>query len=243
MLHLQNMLSLDTETTGVNRREDRIVSFAGVFDGPSEYSEIAALIDPGVPIPEGATKVHGITDDKVKNEGLAPAVGLQAIVTMISTAMKTRMPIVIFNAPFDLTLIREEAYRHLGMPRESWDGVWPVFDPMVVDKQLEPYRKGRRTLEATAEAYGIPFPEELKHSALGDAKVSLAIARKQLEKAPAGTTFEQLHHDQEVWKASQAANFRQYLAKNGKPTDDVLGDWPIEKHVEEAPVEAGGMTW
>lgn len=243
MLHQQNMLSLDLETTGLDRSEDRIVSFAGVFDGPSEYSEIAALIDPGVPIPEGASAVHGITDDRAKNEGLSPVIGVQAIITMVSTAMKTRMPIVVYNAPFDLTFIREEAYRHLQMPRSQWEGVWPVYDPMVVDKQLEPYRKGRRTLEAVAAHYGVEFPEELKHTALGDAKVSLAIARKQLERAPAGTTFEDLHHDQEVWKASQAANFRQYLLKQGKPADDVSGDWPFEKYVEPAPVEAGGVTW
>lgn len=243
MLHQQNMLSIDLETTGLDRREDRIVSFAAVFEGPSEYAEITGLIDPGVEIPEGASAVHGITTERARNEGLSPEIGVQALVTALSTAMKTRMPIVVYNAPFDLTIIREEALRHLQMPRTMWDGVWPVYDPMVVDKQLEPYRKGRRTLEATAEHYGVPFPEELKHSALGDAKVSLAIARKQLENAPAGATFERLHADQQVWKASQAANFRQYLQKQGKPFDDVVGDWPFEKHVEAEPVTAGGVQW
>jgi DNA polymerase-3 subunit epsilon len=236
------MLGIDTETTGLDRLEDRIVSFAAVFQG-GEESEIGAIIDPGMEIPEGAAKVHGITTERARNEGVAPEVGVQALVSAISIAMQTRMPIVVFNAPFDLTMLREEALRHLGMPRTQWDGVWPVYDPMVVDKQLDPYRKGRRTLEATAAAYGIPFAEADKHTAMGDVRVMLAIARKQLAKAPAGTTFEQLHHDQAVWKASQAANFRQYLLKQGKPADDVVGDWPFEKYVEPAPVEAGGVTW
>jgi DNA polymerase-3 subunit epsilon len=147
--------------------------------------------------------------------------------------MKDGMPLVLFNAPYDLTIIREEAFRHLGMPREQWERVGPVYDVMVVDKQLEPYRKGRRTLEALAEHYGVPMSEEDKHTALGDVKATIRIARKQLATAPPTATWQSLHRDQQIWKASQAANFRQYLQSQGKPFDDVLPDWPIEKWKEE----------
>lgn len=244
-LHLAPMMGLDLETTGVNRQEDRIVSFAAVFQAPNtEDAKITGIVDPGIEIPEGAAKVHGITTEKARNEGLEPAVATQALVSALSTAMQTRMPIVVFNAPFDLTMLREEAVRHLGHTREQWgEGLWPIYDPMVVDKQIDPYRKGRRTLEATAAHYGVEFPEELKHTALGDVMVTLQIARKQLQQARPGATFQSLHADQRVWKASQAANFRQYLQKQGKPADDVSGEWPTESYVAPYVAEAGGMTW
>jgi DNA polymerase-3 subunit epsilon len=227
------MLGIDLETTSLDRRESRIVSFAVIADGGPDVEKavVTSVVNPGVPIPEEAAKVHGITDE-IAAGGISPVHALEAIINAISVAMKDGMPLVLFNSPYDLTIIREEAFRHLGMPREQWDRVGPVYDVMVVDKQLEPYRKGRRTLEAQAEHYGVPMPEEDKHTAFGDAKATIGIARKQLATAPPHATWASLHADQQVWKASQAANFRQYLQSQGKPSEDVLPDWPIEKWKE-----------
>ncbi|NUQ88686.1 MAG: 3'-5' exonuclease, partial [Glycomyces artemisiae] len=52
------LLGFDTETTGVSVEQDRIVQAALVTGTGST----TWLIDPGVTIPPGATRVHGITD-------------------------------------------------------------------------------------------------------------------------------------------------------------------------------------
>ena len=65
------LASFDTETTGVDVEQDRIVTAALVTQssagGPLLRRDWAA--DPGVPIPAGATAVHGLTDAWVAGHG------------------------------------------------------------------------------------------------------------------------------------------------------------------------------
>lgn len=226
-------MGTDTETTGVNRYVDRIVQFALVIDGTKNADTVfETLVNPGVPIPAGASEVHGITDEMVQAEGMDPEDAMRQLLQALGTAERAGMPVVVFNAPFDLTLIREEAVRYRLCTREGFPRPL-VYDPFVVDKQIDPYRKGKRTLTAMAAHYGIPFDESTAHGARADTQITIAIARAQLAKVSPRATFESLHADQQVWKASQMANFRQYLAKNGKPTDDAKGDWPIETYKSE----------
>ena len=56
----------------------------------------------------------------------------------------------------------------------------PVIDPLVIDKAVDRYRKGKRTLEAAAAFYGVPLDDA--HDAGADAiaagRVAQAIARE-----------------------------------------------------------------
>jgi DNA polymerase-3 subunit epsilon len=59
---------IDLETTGINVSADKIVEIAIVKilqDGTKQVKR--KLINPEMPIPAGATEVHGITDDMVKD--------------------------------------------------------------------------------------------------------------------------------------------------------------------------------
>ncbi|MBR2647762.1 MAG: exonuclease domain-containing protein [Sediminibacterium sp.] len=59
---------LDLETTGINISTDRIVEIAIVKIGVDGTKQVKRkLINPQMPIPAGATEVHGITDDMVKD--------------------------------------------------------------------------------------------------------------------------------------------------------------------------------
>jgi DNA polymerase III subunit epsilon len=61
------LVCFDLETTGTDVRDDRIVQLALVrveVDGSRQ--EFASLVNPGRPIPPGATAVHGISDDDVR---------------------------------------------------------------------------------------------------------------------------------------------------------------------------------
>lgn len=71
----QNKLNLirpiaffDLETTGTDVEKDFIVSINIIKIMPGgEVEKKGALLNPGIPIPEGASSVHGITDQMVKD--------------------------------------------------------------------------------------------------------------------------------------------------------------------------------
>lgn len=58
----------DLETTGTDVEKDFIVSINIIKIMPGgEVEKKGALLNPGIPIPEGASSVHGITDEMVKD--------------------------------------------------------------------------------------------------------------------------------------------------------------------------------
>ena len=58
----------DLETTGVDPAKDKIVELAFVKLLPDGKREtITKRVNPGIPIPPEVTKIHGISDEDVKN--------------------------------------------------------------------------------------------------------------------------------------------------------------------------------
>ena len=59
----------DLETTGIQISSDRIVeiSFLKIFPNGNKESK-TWLVNPTIPIPSESTEIHGISDEKVKNE-------------------------------------------------------------------------------------------------------------------------------------------------------------------------------
>ena len=70
LLKLKNpIIFLDLETTGINIASDRIVEIALIkvsIDGSEE--EKSLRINPGVPIPQETSEIHGIYDEDIKDE-------------------------------------------------------------------------------------------------------------------------------------------------------------------------------
>jgi DNA polymerase III subunit epsilon len=98
---LQRVLVLDTETTGLSHRSDRIIELAmllvqvdvarGRPVGPVTVFE--AFEDPGMPIPEAAQAVTGITDDMVRGQRIDD-VAVRALVDQADL-------VIAHNAGFD----------------------------------------------------------------------------------------------------------------------------------------------
>lgn len=210
----------DTETTGVNVEEDRIVTaFFGMMDDEGNFTKGGSwLINPGVEIPAEASAVHGITTERAQAEGMNPLDAITDIIHVIGTLLGD-LPLVIYNAPFDLTILDRESRRHLGRPL---DVPKLVIDPLVIDKATDKYRKGSRKLTAVAPVYGVPVEEDA-HDAQADCKMAGRIALKMLE----SNSAEYYHGLSAEWKAEQAASLQTYLRKSD-PSAIVDPSWPIK---------------
>ena len=59
------LLALDTESTGTDPTEARIVQITvGMSVGPGDWHPWTRIVNPGVPIPDAAAKIHGYTDTR-----------------------------------------------------------------------------------------------------------------------------------------------------------------------------------
>lgn len=64
----KTIVTFDLETTGLNADKDRIIEIGAAKLVDGEFTEkFKTFIDPGMHIPDGATKVNNITDEMVKN--------------------------------------------------------------------------------------------------------------------------------------------------------------------------------
>lgn len=95
---------LDTETTGLSRKS-KIVEFAIIVQDSVTEEVIykgSTLINPGIPIPEEAHNIHGITDDKVKD---APKIKDSEVYKVFKKYNIAENYIIIHNSAFDLTIL------------------------------------------------------------------------------------------------------------------------------------------
>jgi DNA polymerase III subunit epsilon len=106
------LLFFDTETTGLpnykrpiaDAAQPHIVQLAAILtenDG-RERASINLIVNPGVAIPEIATKTHGITDEIAQRCGVPQKVAVLAF----SKLMDRADTIIAHNTPFDLFIMR-----------------------------------------------------------------------------------------------------------------------------------------
>lgn len=223
-------MGLDTETTGVNVETDRIVTACiGLTGGANRWTARNWLLQQDEPIPAEATDVHGITTEHANTHGVAPAEALQEIVDDLYRGWSQGMPLIGYNAVFDLTILDRDLRRHGLAPLEVCGF---VIDPFVIDKALDPYRKGSRKLIDVARHYGINLTEADAHGAEADTLTACRIAWKQAPLLPAAPgrrdQLDYLHEWQQEQYAAQRRSFASYLAKQGKQLDDPNTVWPLK---------------
>jgi len=232
------LAAFDTETTGVDVETDRIVSAAVVVqDAPGSRPRVTRwLVNPGVPVPEAATAVHGLTDEHLQRNGRWPAPVMYEIAEELAEQAAMARPLVVMNAPFDLTLLDRELRRHRASSLDRWfeSSTLRVLDPRVLDKHLDRYRKGRRTLTDLCAHYGVTL--EGAHDAAADALAALDLVRAlgrrfaaRLERlSPA-----ELHTLQTTWHAAQARGLQAWFAKSG--TEEIVNPaWPLRPDLPAA---------
>jgi DNA polymerase-3 subunit epsilon len=255
--HQERMAAFDLETTGVDPEEARIVeAYVGHVGGGKDPEELSALVNPGVEVPEEASKIHGYTTEFLREHGRPAAEAIEGIAAWVTAAFLRDIPIVGHNVGgYDLTVLDRECLRH-GLPglAERTNGkVGPVIDTRVLSKHIEPFRRkisaeqGPHVLKTCAQVFGVDWSDESAHGARYDAVISArvawrmgAIAHRPVEEHPRfgidrngrsrfsalAIPLEELHVFQVKAKATQDAEFASYLRRLGKQPEGLGGPWP-----------------
>jgi DNA polymerase-3 subunit epsilon/CBS domain-containing protein len=162
-----NAVVFDTETTGLDVREARIVQFGaiGITRGRIEPGDsFDRLVDPGMPIPPRSTDVHGIDDTMVKG---APRF---AEAWKAFTVFAGKRLLVGFSVGFDLAVIQREAER-AGVPYVQPRALCVRMLAQVALPHLHD-----PALELLAEHLGVGVLD--RHTAMGDARITAEVFRK-----------------------------------------------------------------
>lgn len=226
------MVGFDTETTGVNPLTDRIVTAALITrTGAGEPTVRTWLIDPGVDIPAAASAVHGVSTERARAEGQQPADALDEIAGLLASALGAGVPVVGFNVQYDLTILEAELARN-GLPTlaERLGGtIRPVVDPLVLDRHLDRYRRGKRKLIDMCATYGVVVNADSLHAADADVLATLDLVGAIAARYPTlgEVALSDLHDQQIEAHRVWALHFASYLAGKGI-TDDLPSPlWPV----------------
>jgi len=233
----ETMVGFDTETTGISTATDRIVTAALITRTGAEVSQRTWLIDPGVEIPARATEVHGITTEQARSEGVQPADALDEIAALLAAALSAGHPVIAFNAQYDLSILEEELNRH-GLPslssRVEGGHIRPVVDPLVLDRHLDRWRKGKRKLIDMCATYEVSVVADDLHAADADVLATLDLVQAMARRYPAlgEVALTDLHDQQVSAHRDWAVKFAAWLTSKGTTDDLPRPDWPVALAVE-----------
>ena len=152
---------LDVETTGLSPRTSRVCEVALIgFQGGCRVGHFSSLLNPGLAIPPETTKIHGITDEMVRNSPAFPALAPRLLGLMEGSV------IVAHNAEFDLSFMEMEFERAgLKLPE------LPVIDTLHIARHIGGFYNHRlgtiaKELDISAENW---------HRALSDVEMTRKI--------------------------------------------------------------------
>lgn len=202
-------ICVDVETTGLEAGKDKIVELGAALSYRGELGTSQSwLVNPGIPIPEAASAVHGIHDDDVKG---CPSIN--ELAGHFLPAVHSSDVLVAYNWPFDAGFL-EAAFA------DGWrDSVRGkvILDPLVVvrfDAVGRYWRgKGRHRLEAVAKRLGVSAPGDA-HRVEADCRMTLMLLDKLKSYLPddgreATAMIERRRREQD-------ANFKAWLARKNR---------------------------
>lgn len=152
----------DTETTGLDSREDRIIEIGGIeLDNHFPTGRTLHLyINPGDrKVHPDALAVHGITDEFLSDKPAFAEVAEQILAFFDGAKW------IAHNATFDMGFINAELGR-LGMPAIAPSD---VIDTLSLARRKHPM--GPNSLDALCKRYGIDNSHRTKHGALLDSEL------------------------------------------------------------------------
>lgn len=168
MIQRGDFVVLDTETTGLINAE--IVQIA-VVDSQDNVL-LDTLVKPVNRIPYDVIRIHGIT-----NERVADAPSWADVTHQVQAILRDR-DVVVYNASFDRKMLHSSADA-AKLPKVDWKSFSRWWCAMEAFAELQGnYQYGRLKMHKLVNAaryYNIPVVDA--HSAIGDARLTLALVR------------------------------------------------------------------
>ncbi|WP_407965509.1 DNA polymerase III subunit epsilon [Bartonella sp. C271] len=152
----------DTETTGLNKESDRIIEI-GCIEMINRYltgRRFHVYLNPqGVIIPDEVIAIHGLTNERLKDEKNFEDI-VDALLDFIDSAT-----IVAHNANFDIGFLNAELER-VNKPLVNSDN---VIDTLSIARRRFPM--GPNSLDVLCKRFGIDNSHRVLHGALLDAEI------------------------------------------------------------------------
>ncbi len=229
-LQLTNpLIFFDIESTGTDTRRDRIVELSTIkitLDGNQET--ITQRFNPGIPIPEGATAIHGIKDEDVRNEPSFSAKAQEIYDYFLDCDLAGYN---IVN--FDIRMLAEELLRAgVDLP---FNNETKIIDAMVIFKNKE-----KRDLAA---AYKLYCDKELinAHQAEADTLAAMEVLEGQIKKYGLDADLEHLAEMSKYDKNSMALDYASKFVRN---TDgDIVFNFGKDHKGKKVLEELGMLQW
>jgi DNA polymerase-3 subunit epsilon len=151
---------LDTETTGLNPKEDRLIEIGCVelVNYIPTGRSFHTYINPMRKVNPGAVKVHGLTDSFLEDKPLFHEVASEFIEFIGFD------PIVAHNADFDVAFLNEALDLCFLPPLPN-----QVVNTLALARQVK--KGGLHNLDALCKHYGIDTAKRTKHGALIDSEI------------------------------------------------------------------------
>ena len=168
-------LILDTETTGLDPKDHRIIEIGAIelIDRRPTGRNVHLYVNPDREIDAGATDVHGLSWEMLRDKPKFAEIA-DEFITFARGAQW-----VIHNAPFDVAFLDEE-FARLGMSSSAAIAA-EVVDTLALAREQFPGK--RNNLDALCERFGVANAQRTLHGALLDAQllaeVYLAMTRGQ----------------------------------------------------------------
>jgi len=157
-----NEIFLDTETTGLNLQDGhRIVEIACIETKDLIPTEkiFHVLLNPGRKVSEDATKVHGYTDEFLKDKKSFKDVASEFLNFIIGKKL------IIHNAPFDLSFLNNELKNSSNKTIENKN----VIDTLQLARSKFPGTSN--SLNNLCKKFNIDISRRKKHNALLDCEL------------------------------------------------------------------------
>ncbi len=193
-------LVVDTETTGLDPQQNRIIEIAWVLfeNGQVTHSQ-ACLCSISEPLPPEITRITGIDASMLEGQ---PQFS-EHISDFIAACSKVSY-LVAYNVPFDRAFISSEFTRAgKEMPSMPW------FDPCIYIREIDKFKKGKKLSEAAAR-WGVEL--DGAHRALADATAAGKLFLKLMPYLKANN-LEELAKLENSWRIEQERQYQAYKAR------------------------------
>lgn len=193
-MRFDKVVSLDLETSGYSPKKHNILEIGAILYDPktNESSSFSSLIN--IPVPEHIEKITGISSKLSLKEGIP--LDDAVFDFLIFVFLQSNKPLFVGHniKEFDLPFLSPELKKHRTPQPLTRMNTWDTMLDMraeIAKKKLRTFTrtqeeartyrtKEKCNLTAAAKHYNIEYVE--KHRALPDARVTLEIFKKQINK-------------------------------------------------------------